>query len=108
VKISHNADYFYRMARESAHAGDIQRALEYIDRALSLDPDFAAAWHEKGNCLEELGRCEEAVSNYDLALKLDPYNAETWFNKGLVLKKMGRSDESSACINHGIDLALGR
>jgi tetratricopeptide (TPR) repeat protein len=108
VNISHHADYFYRMAREAAHSGDIPQALRYIDDALAIDPDFAAVWHEKGNCLDELGRCEEAVSNYDKALQLDPHNAETWFNKGMVLKRMGREHEASTCMNHGIDLALGR
>ncbi|NTV00061.1 MAG: tetratricopeptide repeat protein [Methanoregulaceae archaeon] len=108
VKISHNADYFFRMGHESARAGEMQQAISQIDKALQTDPDYAAAWHEKGNCLDEIGRCEEAVSCFDKALELDPYNAETWFNKGLTLKKMGKGDESSSCINHGIDLALGR
>jgi Flp pilus assembly protein TadD len=108
VRISHNADYFFRKSHESARAGETQQAILQIDQALATDPDYAAAWHEKGNCLDELGRCEEAVSCFDKALELDPYNAETWFNKGIVLKKMGKTDEASSCINHGIDLALGR
>jgi len=48
------------------------------------------AWHEKANCLDEMGRFEEALSCYDTAIQLDAYNAEAWFNKGLTFKKMGR------------------
>jgi tetratricopeptide (TPR) repeat protein len=108
VTISHNADYFFRMAHQAVHAGEYLHALDYIDQVLSTDPHFAGAWHEKGNCLDELGRYEEALSSYDQALKLDPYDAETWYNKGLVLKRIGRETEAYACINRGIDLALGR
>lgn len=108
VKISHNADYFFRMGHEAARAGEMQQALQHFDTALQTDPDYAAAWHEKGNCLDEMGKCEEAVSCFDRSLDLDPFNAETWFNKGIVLKKMGKDNEASSCINHGIDLALGR
>lgn len=108
VKISQNAEYFCRRASEASHAGDYLHALEYYDRALSTDPHYAGAWHEKGNCLDELGRCEEALASYDEAIRHDPYNAETWFNKGLILKRVGRENEAYSCINRGIDLALGR
>ncbi len=108
VQISQNAEYFLRRASEASHAADYLHALEYYDRALATDPHYAGAWHEKGNCLDELGRCEEAIASYDEAIKHDPYNAESWFNKGLILKRLGRESEAFRCINHGIDLALGR
>lgn len=108
VTISHNADYFFRMAHQAMHAGDHLHALDCLDRALSTDPHFAGAWHEKGNCLDELGRYTDALACYDEALKLDPYDAESWYNKGLVLRRIGRESEAYACINRGIDLALGR
>ncbi len=108
VTISHNANYFFRMANQAMHAGDHLHALDYINSALSTDPHFAGAWHEKGNCLDSLGRTEEALACYDQALKLDPYDAESWYNKGLVLRRIGRDAEAYACINRGIDLALGR
>ncbi|OPX72736.1 MAG: lipoprotein NlpI [Methanoregulaceae archaeon PtaU1.Bin059] len=108
LSISHQAEYAFRVGTESAHKGDYQGALAQFDRALSSDPHFAMAWHEKGNCLDELGRCEEALSSYDTAIQLDPHHAEAWFNKGLTLKKMGREKEAYSCMNRGVDLALGR
>jgi len=108
IRISQNAEYFFRRANEAFHAGDYLHALDYYDRVLSTDPHYASAWHEKGTCLDELGRCEEAIASYDEAIKHYPYNAETWFNKGLILKRVGRESEAFRCINHGIDLALGR
>ena len=42
------------------------------------DPQYAGAWHEKGNCLDEPGWWEEALARYDEALMNDPCNHETW------------------------------
>jgi len=106
--ISKDAEYSYRLATELAQRGDYHRALEQIEKAIMVEPHFASAWHEKANCLDELGRCDEALSSYDAAIKLDPHHAEAWFNKGLTLKKMGRESEGIACINKGIDFACGR
>ncbi len=108
MKISEEAEYSFRMATESAHKGDYHRALEQIEKVISTDPHLAMAWHEKANCLDELGRCDEALSSYDTAIKLDPHHAEAWFNKGLTLQKMGKEKEAYQCMNRGVDLALGR
>lgn len=107
VTISQNGEYFFRRAYELSHREEYLHALEYYNRALSTDPQYASAWHEKGNCLDALGRCEEALASYDEALKADPCRAETWCHKGLILKRIGREDEAYSCLNRGIDLSLG-
>ncbi len=108
ILTSKAADYSIRLAMELAHQGDYNSALEQIEKAIATDPFYASAWHEKGNCLDELGRCEEALSCYDTAIDLDPHHAEAWFNKGLTLKKMGLMKEAYECMNRGVDLTLGR
>jgi len=106
--LSAEAEYSFRMATEAAQRGENSRALELIEKTLSIDPHSAMAWHEKANCLDEMGRFEEALSCYDTAIQLDAYNAEAWFNKGLTFKKMGREKEAFDCMDRGVDLALGR
>jgi len=75
--------------------------------ALSSEPAYAAAWNEKANFLDSVGKFDEALACYDCSLKIDPGNAEVWFNKGLTLRKLGRENEAFSCINRGIDLACG-
>jgi tetratricopeptide (TPR) repeat protein len=106
-KISQNAGYFFHAAHEAAHKGEYLQALELYDHVLLHDPEYAGAWHEKGTCLDALGRCEEALASYDTALMNDPCNHETWFRKGLILKRLGREDEAYSCINQGIDPSPG-
>ncbi len=105
---SKEADNNIRRVIELAQQGGYPRALDQIEKAIETDPHCAPAWHEKGNCLDEPGRCEEALSSYDTAINLDPHHAEAWFNKGLTLKKMGLEKEAYVCMNRGVDLTPGR
>jgi len=105
-QISQNAEYLFNRANEAAMKGEYLQALDLYDDALFNDPDHARAWHERGTCLDELGRCEEALASYDEALMNDPCNPQTWFRKGLILKRIGREDEAFSCFNQGIDPML--
>jgi tetratricopeptide (TPR) repeat protein len=105
--ISHDAQYFFRLALDAEAGENPQNVLEYFDRAIALEPGYAGAWNEKANFLDLMGDLDKALVCYDRALSIDPEAAEAWFNKGLTLKKMGRDQDAVSCINRGIELALG-
>jgi predicted O-linked N-acetylglucosamine transferase (SPINDLY family) len=69
-------------------------ALAHHDKALSLKPDYAEAWSNKGNALYELKRYDEALAHHDKALSLKPDYAEAWSNKGNTLNELKRYDEA--------------
>ena len=108
VSISHDAQYFFRLALEAEGKTEPEKVLEYFDRAIAREPAYSGAWNEKANFLDYLGKCDEALQCYDTALRIDPGSSEAWFNKGLTLKRMGREAEAIACINRGIKYACGR
>ncbi|HKA90201.1 MAG TPA: tetratricopeptide repeat protein [Haliangiales bacterium] len=60
--------------------GDDGRAVRLYERALRLDPSFAAAWTNLGNVHERRGRLGEARLAYEKALALDPEQPEARFN----------------------------
>ena len=62
-----------------------QEALVAYDQALSLKPDFAAAWNNRGIALHELQRYPEALASYDRALSLKADFALAWNNRGTTL-----------------------
>jgi tetratricopeptide (TPR) repeat protein len=47
-------------------------ALEYLDKALSLDPKNTHAWNQKGVALRSLGRYDEAIECFNRALEIIP------------------------------------
>jgi tetratricopeptide (TPR) repeat protein len=104
---SGDVEYLFQIAAEAANDGAYEKALEYLEQVLNTNPKHAMAWHVKGDCLDNLGKCEEALRSYDTAITLDPIDAETWFNKGLTLKKLGREKDSQCCVEEAVKLALG-
>lgn len=65
--------------------GEEQRGIDYLDKAIELDPNNAQYYNVKGSVMETLNRVEEASIAYDKALTLDPTLMEAWNNKGRMI-----------------------
>jgi hypothetical protein len=64
-------------------------AIAHYEKALSLKPDYAKGWSNKGVTLHQLKRFDEAIANYDKALSLKPDYHEASWNKSLSLLLQG-------------------
>jgi tetratricopeptide (TPR) repeat protein len=89
------AQYFYRRALEiknDGHGiknnGKEEEALKYLKLAVSIAPRFCNAYNAMGNCLDEMGRYEEAKRKYDKVLELNPQHTEARFKRAMVQKKI--------------------
>jgi len=95
-----------RAARAAAvrDLGRHEEALELLDEALALRPDFFAALINRGNTLLTLERYAEALATFDDALALQPDDAGALTHRGIALLEMDRVDEALA--SHGRALEL--
>jgi len=59
----------YRQASELLQQGKTEDALECFRQAVEIAPNYTEALHETGNCLEGLGRRDEASKYYARALQ---------------------------------------
>jgi len=62
--------------------GQEQKGIDYLDKAIELDPNNAQYYNVKGSVMETLNRIPEATVAYDKAIALDPKLMEAWNNKG--------------------------
>jgi len=53
-------------------SGRMPEAIEHLEQALRLKPDYVEAHFNLGLALEKLGRTPEAIEHYQQALKLRP------------------------------------
>ena len=74
-------------------AGDHARAMELMQRAITLDPKLDRAWYGLGISLAHVGRYEEAVAKFREAARLQPFNPYAGYHLGAVLAKLGRREE---------------
>ena len=57
-------------------------------RATDADPEYALAFFDLGNVLDELQRLPEAIAAYERALKLVPQYADAHYNLALAYERM--------------------
>lgn len=62
-----------------------QKGIDYLDKAIELDPNNAQYYNVKGSVMETLNRTEEAAEYYDKALTLNPTLMEAFNNKGRMI-----------------------
>jgi len=94
LSITEDPVSWYERGKELYFQGQLEEALNALEKALELDPEYVDAWNGKGIVLDDLGRYEEAIEAYDKALALDPEFAYAWNNKGNALGNLGRYEEA--------------
>jgi len=77
-------------------AGKHEMAVEYIVRAIALQPTAAAYHSNLGEVYRALTRLDKAAASLQQALVLQPASAEARNNLGAVLQAQGKLDEAIA------------
>ena len=73
-----SAEALMLLAQAVSHLGRDDQALEFVDRALALKPDYMMALNRKAMILQTLGRFDEADPLFRRALDLAPMDGELW------------------------------
>ena len=68
---------------ELIQQGNYEEAIEQFDEALSLDPQYAAAYNNRGTAYDDLGLPTRAIQDYDDAIRLNPQYADAYYNRGI-------------------------
>ena len=79
-------------------------ALAAYDKAIQLNPGFAATHYERGTILMEKGRLDDAVAAFEQAVRLDPTMDEAYCELGLVLHRQRRLDRADAALSRAVEL----
>ena len=96
---------------------DLEDKMYYYDEAIRLQPDFPAAYINRGATRGRQGDLDGAIRDYDEALRLQPDDADAYYNRGGAQREKGdldaaiqdydaairlRPEHVSAHINRGI------
>jgi tetratricopeptide (TPR) repeat protein len=89
------AQYLYRHGMDYSMEGKMEDAMTSLRKAVLIAPHFCAAYNVMGNCLDRMGRYEEAIGKYEKVIELDPSHAEARFKRDLVLLKIWSGSEGN-------------
>jgi tetratricopeptide (TPR) repeat protein len=84
--------------------GDIDKAKTDYNKAIDLDPKFAAAYYGCGLVYYHEGDLDKAIENFNKAIDLDPKYSDAFNNRGIAYKEKGNIDKAIMDFTKAIDL----
>jgi tetratricopeptide (TPR) repeat protein len=87
-----------------SRAGDSERGLPHLERALALAPDDPDVHVNIGNAYRLLGRWEPAVRHFRQATELFPGDAAVFHALGEALTRTGRMQDSRDALERAVEL----
>jgi peptidoglycan hydrolase-like protein with peptidoglycan-binding domain len=102
----------YTKATTAFEAGDCAAALRYYGEAFEKGglsrQALASGYNNRGRCLFERARYDEALDDLDHAIALDQEFAAAFYNRGRVHNALGESSQAEADLDRAFDLGFGR
>ena len=83
------AEESYTIGTTLHNKGELYRAIEYYEKALSLDPSLANAYYNLGNIHYDHGRIDQAVNCFQQTIRLHPNDAGAHYNLGHIFQSQG-------------------
>jgi len=78
-------------------------AIEPLQRAISIDPNKAAAHYQLGETYNQTDRLPEALEAYETAARLQPDNWRAMKGVGIVLDRLGNPEAAAAAYKRAKD-----
>jgi len=101
---SDSADAEFRLGHQKQQQTEFGGAIECYERAIAIDPNYAAAYSNLGVVKQQIGRLPEAIAHYRQALAIDRNLAETASNLGSALAEAGENEEAIAEYERALSL----
>ena len=87
--------------------GRLREAIEWFQRSIAINPDYARSFHNLGFCLELMEEYESAAATYRKALALELHNAASWNGLGNCLWQQGQAELSLDAYRRGLKFEPG-
>ena len=85
-----------RLGRAYSNLNDMNKAIEYLQKALAIDSSFVPALRSLGLCYRYIDK-DKAIDYFQQALKINPSDYETWDFLGLLYRDNQRIQRGNFC-----------
>nr|WP_276020149.1 tetratricopeptide repeat protein [Acetivibrio straminisolvens] len=96
--------FYLSTADSEFDLGEYEKAIEYYDKALELNPDSDKAYIGKARAFDALGKYEKALEFFDKAIEINGNSAEAYNAKGITLANLERYEESFENLKKAMEL----
>jgi tetratricopeptide (TPR) repeat protein len=98
------ASDFLIESSEKYKKGDLQGAIADLDKAISLNPDYAEAYNSRGLTYRALKDYQKAIADYDKAIALNPKLALAYTNRGIIYHALKEYPKAIADFDKAIEI----
>ena len=100
----HRSVLLYNAAQVYGSLGDTDQAIEYLSRAIEMDPNYSEYYNDRGNLRMIRKEYSEARQDYELAIRLSPPYHEVLVNLGQCCRLLGDHLEALTHYDRALDL----
>jgi Flp pilus assembly protein TadD len=103
-KSSDNINTLINKALALDNLGNYTQAIQYLNKALAIDPKDVDVLNNKGSALGRLGDHTQAIQYFDKALDIEPRDVKALGNKALDLYRLGNCTQAIQYYNKALDI----
>jgi tetratricopeptide (TPR) repeat protein len=104
LRLGHNPVPIKERGNVYAAMESYSNAIDDYDQSISLKPDYADAFLDRGFAWGQLGDFRRAIQSFDRALALQPRNANAYTLRGAAYLKLGESSQAIADLSEGMKI----
>lgn len=94
-----------RLGDSYREAKQYDKALDYYQKAIAMDPSNADLHNNMGSIYADTGKIEEAQAEFQKAAELNPAGAgKVYYNLGVVMYNKGKMDEAATALKKSVEL----
>lgn len=94
-----NAEIYLIRAYAKYEQADYDGAMQELDLALQLNPDYAEVYYSRGIIQDAKQNFDAAISAYTQAIQLNPNHASAYNNRGIAHAQIGDLDRAISDLN---------
>ncbi len=97
-KTLEQAAIYYNEAIDLYKQDDVQKSIDYFEKAIKLKPDFYEAHYNLAQILMSISKNDEALKSLEEIAKIRPDDSENLYNLGKTYYKKGYLSKSYECL----------
>ena len=90
--------------------GQYPQAIQDLDEAIQLDPQYSLAYNNRGVYYTNLGQLDQALRDYEEAIRLNPQYGGAYANRAIVYTLLDADTRAKQdvvrALEHGTDAAF--
>lgn len=101
---SPTVDLLMSWAKDAMDKNDYPKALDVLDQALMLKPDYAEAWNRRASVYFAIDDYGRSLSDIRATLALEPRHFGALAGFGMILQAMDRNDEAIRVYKRALEI----